>query len=172
MIGNEFLLSNPNNGFDQSNQSGVSYSNEPIYLVPSVQRGRSTGDETSQSSNQQTSDHRETKGDTNFDKIGSTGDFPFGISHDVTDEASPDGNERIDQSESSIINGYTKKNLTEMELSDPTWNIFRLSKMEQKLRSGFKLNFDWSIEFGLSFFEPLKVKMKMIWICTWIVFYV
>lgn len=150
MTGNDFILSNPNDLLGQSNhltnQSGltnqITYTNEPIYLVPSVPTGTSTGDGTSQNhtSNQRTNDHTGTN--ANSDEIGSmgTGDFPFGISHEehVIDEASPDGN--FDQSESSIA-----KNLTERELSDPTWNIFRLSKMEEKIRSGFKFNFCPSI---------------------------
>ena len=55
-----------------------------------------------------------------------TGEFPFSHEEHIQD-TEPDG--IFDQSESNI-----EKKLTERELSDPTWNIFRLSKMEEKLR--------------------------------------
>ena len=59
-----------------------------------------------------------------------TGEFPFSHEEHIQD-TEPDG--IFDQSESHI-----EKKLTERELSDPTWNIFRLSKMEEKLRRGFR----------------------------------
>ena len=59
-----------------------------------------------------------------------TGEFPFSHEEHIQD-TEPDG--IFDQSESNI-----EKKLTERELSDPTWNIFRLSKMEEKLRRVFR----------------------------------
>ena len=61
-----------------------------------------------------------------------TGEFPFSHEEHIQD-TEPDG--IFDQSESNI-----EKKLTERELSDPTWNIFRLSKMEEKLRRVFDGN--------------------------------
>ena len=61
-----------------------------------------------------------------------TGEFPFSHEEHIQD-TEPDG--IFDQSESNI-----EKKLTERELSDPTWNIFRLSKMEEKLRRVFDAN--------------------------------
>ena len=62
-----------------------------------------------------------------------TGEFPFSHEEHIQD-TEPDGID-FDQSESHI-----EKKLTERELSDPTWNIFRLSKMEEKLRRVFDSN--------------------------------
>ena len=59
-----------------------------------------------------------------------TGEFPYSHEEHIQD-TEPDG--IFDQSESHI-----EKKLTERELSDPTWNIFRLSKMEDKLRRVLK----------------------------------
>ena len=59
-----------------------------------------------------------------------TGEFPYSHEEHIQD-TEPDG--IFDQSESHI-----EKKLTERELSDPTWNIFRLSKMEEKLRRVLK----------------------------------
>ena len=61
-----------------------------------------------------------------------TGEFPYSHEEHIQD-TEPDG--IFDQSESHI-----EKKLTERELSDPTWNIFRLSKMEDKLRRVLKRN--------------------------------
>ena len=156
----EFSLANPNDlSLDPSGTSGhpqLTYT----YLVPSAPgTGTSTGGETSQNhtSNQagfqiedfdscsdwptnqsqfenrcqRTNDERTgTNGGTNSE-MGSeiTGEFPYGHEEHVQD-TEPDGN--FDLSESHI-----EKKLTERELSDPTWNIFRLSKMEEKLRRVF-----------------------------------
>ena len=82
---------------------------------------------------QRTNDERTgTNGGTNSE-MGSeiTGEFPYSHEEHIQD-TEPDG--IFDQSESHI-----EKKLTERELSDPTWNIFRLSKMEDKLRRVLKI---------------------------------
>ena len=130
-------MANPNDlSLDQSGTSGyhpLTYVNEPVYQLlesSAPGTGTSTGGETSQNhtSNQRTNEERTgTNGGTNSEMDSEiTGEFPFSHEEHIQD-TEPDG--IFDQSESNI-----EKKLTERELSDPTWNIFRLSKMKEKLR--------------------------------------